>query len=382
MSFIKAASAAAVTLLAAASANATHIVLAPVNNMTTGQYGDVYVQSLDLLAQCYKNSVNQTSFNCAWEGDFASGGLIKIRSSEGSITDQVLVMTGTNGNPESNYDQNTGPFGGSTPGATKVDNPFLTPGGNGAPPTFDMGTPLGSGNPKPGAEPGGNSSEFSQDRIGQWDASLKSLVNDYLGNSGLTFLFDNNQTGDAAAQYFWGQIEITDNAGHRVACYELNNTHVFGTFTNSQTCHDLSTWSPTFTPPSVQNPNATGGDFVSSGGGFCVNKTTGAAGPLTGPNNDPCGANAFYVTNNLGSNTAEFAAFVPDLNAHLASWAANDYYVHVNYKMRGLNDGNEAMWIPNGTPGLEVPEPAGIALVGLALAAAGVVGARRKSAAR
>lgn len=378
MNQLKTAAAIAATLLVGASANATHIVLAPVNNMTTGQYGDVYVQSLDLLAQCYQGSVNQTSFDCKWEGDFASGGNIKIRSSEGSITDQVLIMTGTNGNPESNYDNNTGPFGGSTVGATKVDNPFLTPGGNGAPPTFDMGTPLGSGNPKPGAEPGGNSAEFAQDRIGQWDASLKSLVNDYLGNSGLTFLFDNNQTGDSAAQYFWGQIEVTDNSGNRIACYELNNTTHFGSFTNTQSCHNL-------TGPNAFVPNfvpGTGGDFVSSGGGFCVNKATGAAGPLTGPNNDPCGANAFYVTNNLGSNTAEFAAFVPDLNANLAAWAAADYYVHVNYKMRGLNDGNEAMWIPNGTVAPPVPEPAGLALVGLALAAAGGVSARRKSAHR
>lgn len=391
MNVLRTAAAAAATLMVGASAGATQLVLASVNSMSTGVYGDFYVQSLDLLAQCHQAGDSR----CVWTGDKSPQGG-SISSGEGQVDDQVMIMTGTpGGQSSSNYQSNSGPFkaAGLNINNVQVDNPFLTPGGNSPNQSnfFNMsdGEPAGAG--------AGEFSNTAMDTNTRWDAKLSSIVA-YLGGaahaaqSGLTILFDNNQTGADAAQYFWGQLEITDGFGNRIACYELNNTHTFdallgtsGHAPNTQSCHNLNTWTPTFTPPSQQNPNATGGDYVSSGGGFCVNTSTGETGPAvpSGNGNNPCGNGYYYITNNLGSSTAEFAAFVPDLNSHLVAWAQAGYYMHINYQMRGLNDGNESMWIPsNQSVTFEnnpAPEPAGLALVGLALAVMGGVTARRRA---
>lgn len=318
------------------SANAS-IILPPVNPMTTGPaFNDFYVYPLELIAQC------------AAAGDprcLPSSGL-PVASSTGAVDPQVVIYQQQGGND--NY---------AIPGATgapfhnqltdMVDNPFRAPSGSHL---GDTSYAMSASN-----EPDGASAEFTGDLMGTWEAKLSSIVG-YLTSAGvqhdLVFLFDNNEEGSTPVSFtqIWGQINITDAAGVSHACYELSN---FGSFTG---CHG--------TDPLLSS-------YVTAGQ-YCVDEVTGLAIPAITVKATCQAAGHYWLSNNIGSSTAEFAAYAPDLNTNLNTWASAGYYMSVNMKLDGLSDGAEQLFIASDaclSDGCrrQVPEPATLWLFGLAL---------------
>lgn len=350
--------------------HAAALTLPGVNPMSVGQYGDFYVYSLDLLKSCVVSDSRCQPFI----GDPPQ--LNEIDSSAGKVGGNIVIYADASGNQLPNYDNATGPFPGQNPALVQVDNNFQPPTGSTG--TFDMA---------PGGEPAeifgnGQDSEvdWDGDVAGRWDAKLSSIVS-FLGDADLVFLFDNNQVGTdlSQQQFFWARLDILDGpAGGVVASYCLTSAHTFGVFDpNSNAC------SATFQEyTDFLNP----GSFVGSGGRFCVDKTTGASflpgGGAAPPSNEgDCTAeNGYFVSNNLGASSAEFAAFVPDLNENLLAWADAGYFMQIDFKMRGLNNGGEKLWIAGveitDTPDEPVPAPGTLALMALGLLGA-AAGSRR-----
>jgi hypothetical protein len=339
--------------ICAATGHASALVLPGINTMSAGQYGDFIVYSLDLLAQCKPLDARCNPFIAD------PPQLDVVDSSPGQIAPNVVIYAAGDGNLLLNYAAPSGPFGGQDPDVVQVDNNFLPPQGGAT--TFDMGAgnepeePGGGGNPADG---------WANDNPGTWDAKLSSIVS-FLNGADLVFLFDNNQEGGDSPQYFWARLDIRAEDGTLIKSYCLNSNFQFGVFNAaSNAC----------ATPFDEFTDATDtGSFVSSGGQFCVDKVSGETvlpGGVPPAQKADCDAvNAYFVDNNLGQNSAEFAVLSQDLNANLLNWANLGYFMHIDFKMRGLNDGGEQLWIVGvpRTPPPEVPEPGTLALAALAI---------------
>lgn len=334
--------------LASGVASATVLSLPGSNEMSTGEYNDFTVYSLDLLEKC------------AAAGDvrcLPSSGL-PVQSSPGNIADQAVVLQTADG--QSNFPS---PF---APGAS-ADDRFLTPTGNQSV-TYEMGAF--------GAEPGG---KFVGDQANRWEISL-SLLQQYLDGHDLVFLFDNNQTNNTTDFIFiWGQARIVDASGATVSnlCFEIS--------TLASGCDDTGA-NPT------PDPDMLTGDYLPAISDFCVDKITGItyniggatnAGdcPVDVPGGHPSGG--YQVNNNVSTSVAEFAAFNQALHDAATDAANGQYFLQLNIKYISNNAGAEQLWICSDcdiNPRRQVPEPSSLPLVllGLMFAGISVVRSRRK----
>lgn len=341
----------AVTGALAGAAPAHAVVLPSSNAMSTVQYGDFAVYSMDLLQQCA----------AALDSRCLPGGPFPIASNAGYTKTQLTVFTGEKGGPQ------------TTNELAFADDPFVSPSGSngngkgkgkgGSQQTghFQMGSAL-SPEPTP---------SFTGDRPGTWDIQISALRT-YLGGNDLVFLFDNDQQGNAENQWLqiWGQAQVRSaNGASELGCFELNSSSLGGCAT-----------SPPATPTSPLLDSA----YVRVFTGYCVDKTTGAAFNLGAGTSATCEAqNGYHVNGNIGSANADNAAYSQALNDFIfAPTTSADWILSLDIRTANNNAGGETLWIcsdckvsrPTTT---EVSEPASLALLGAALMGGAYVSRRR-----
>ena len=311
-------------------------LLPPPNELTTTQYNDFVVYSLELLEKCSADPRCQP----------ASTDLDKIGGGAGQIQDLVVILSAASGGPVNN---NTPPLG------SNGDNPFPSPTGTGA--SFVMNA---------GNEP---TPSFTGDRTGSWDVQVGTLTDWLLGND-LVFMLNNNQEGDNVNQWLqaWAQVKLYDELGDEQACFEFSNGI---NYTGCKVGGD-----PVLTPPTdyLSNP----GDYVVAFTGYCVDKITGAAFNLGGAGNDgDCvdasqGWDGYFVSGNLG-NFADNAVFSQSLNDYLYNTAMDDWTLSLDLRLANNTNGGEYVWITNQfepripPPPVPVPAPGSLLLLGLGL---------------
>jgi hypothetical protein len=320
----------------AGSASATELNLPAPTLYQPTVFGDADVYSLELLNLIENNNKlsNKSQFN--------------VSSGEGQIKDLIVIGTGAKGQSSTNT-------------AGVADDAYNTPSG--------AGDFFSTRNSEPSNGPTG-------DQTNSWEVSIASLIT-YLTDpitgqqSNLVFIADSNQEGnaDGQTQFFWARIQALNAAGGNVGgCFDVTTAAGDGSACAPLTqLADGNTGYPALTSSYVENA-----------GDFCVSAATGQ------PYAPPCADGDFGpVSNNLGSNSAEFAVVFPLLStvAHLqALLAAGATTLSVELRFNNT-DGPDTFWICDrcnlSTTTTEVPAPASLALIGTAIMGAGTLAWRR-----
>jgi hypothetical protein len=220
---------------------------------------------------------------------------------------------------------------------------------------------------------------------GIWNAPVAGLTS-YLGGQGLVIMFNFNQTGALTDIKAFAQVTLSGPGG-ATATFTLGGPAQF----NDPAA--ASTNSPGATVPinaATSAPTVSGvpGDFSGFAGDFsrfltafsgvCVNTTTKDIIEGVGGQSD-CPAGYTFFNQNLGANQAVFAIESPGLDAALYSGLYTT--LTANIWFMDLNNGYEQAFLVAGTTVPQIPEPATLAVLGVALIGLGVGIRRRRVAA-
>lgn len=326
-----------------------------------------------------------TASNSVTFGDGISYSLpilgLNVPSTPGHIKECIVVMTGSGGMPV-----NTN-FAG-------MDNAYSTPSGVSGGPYFRTGDAASSPDP-------GQVAVFTGDTTTTWDIRLSALSS-YLDGGRMVVYFNHNQVNSGAATdqnlFIWAQLALIDDAG------VLDPRYFYVTSIPNGTGLD-NFGAPGFNPAGYTGPQTaatntypsgsdaagfptggtgTGGGadadfFVLAPGQVCLDGPVGVGQP------QPCdGTEVATVNHNLGADRAANAVIFPEIQAFLDLAGFGGYDVlQADIRMGCnpdeitggecpvgsiLNNGFEQAFI-GVAANITVPEPAPLALIGLALAA-------------
>ncbi len=311
---------------------------------------------LNLVGENYGTYGDANSYSLpssAFKYDFLNGGGVGpgnpffVDSSPGQIQNTIVIATGSSGAPVTT----------NFPG---MDDALATPSGV------------------------SGSNFFS----GVWHSSVSALLT-YLNGYSPIFLFNNNQENSGASTNqnlaAWAQIKLT-GAGKPDLYFDLTNFDkdipgpgAYALITEGgggEVNGDPTLYTSTGAGPVAGDQTAT--DYVFSGGELCLNAFF-AGVSCTSPF-------ALYgpLNHNLGANQAVYALDVPELDLILAAGGLGytDFYMDLRLGCdpatgvagspdcvgRDLNNGYEQLFVLPGLANtIHVPEPAGLALLGLGL---------------
>lgn len=336
------------------------------------QYGDAQSYSLPVLA---------IQDNCT-----TPGCTFYVPSGVGHIKGLTVLGTGATGKDVvTNFDG--------------MDNAYSTPNGTNSAPYWSPSATTYQG----------TTGIVQNNGTNTWDTSLSALQS-YLAGESMVFFFNNNQTSSGGAYdqslAAWAQISIKNAAGQVIGIYDLSNrgttAGVGGAYKTvvegggGVLLGDVTNYTSSGAGPVTGDRSST--DYVLSGGQLCLD----SSGQVLVNCNTP-GAQA-PINHNLGANQAAYALLFPELNAQLdglfsslSSSALANYTMSVDIRLgcdpatlggaagpicegsltdgygRNLNSGYEQIFISTqrDVTASQLPEPAAVTLVGLALFAAG-----------
>ena len=323
---------------------------------------------------------------------------LDVQSSPGQTDDCVVVATGSSGGPV------TTNFAGK-------DNAYATPSGTNSNPYSRTGEPISSPDP-------GHVSPFTGDSPNAWDTRLSAL-NTFLAGNDMVVYSNHNQTNSRSAVdqdlFIWAQIALVDDAGVLPTLYYYfasvpNSTgqNSYGApdgnpaaYTGPQTAatctYPTGADSPCTFPRGGVGKGTGSGDatfMVQARGQACLNGPVGVGTPI--PCDGSGGPVIATVNETLGADQAANAVVFPEINTILRAGGFNGYdSLSADIRMgcnaatitggvcspgSVLNNGFEQIFIgrlapTQGPPG--IPEPATLALVGVAMLGA-VFSRRRK----